>query len=339
MAMRRITLILVLAPAVLVLFGPPAWAQRRGRESLAAQVSNWAQFRIVAGRITAESPYVGQTMSASNTVGDRTESARLSYADGHLEVVYELSTPAHQSLVTVRGDGTANLQRRPRGEAAEPFVEFSQDSGPRLTLVVGEGPDRRQIEGPTLWHVLLADPDLGRQRLIPLLALVQPDWDLDQALQLVEQGLLRAAASRRAPNRELWASLVAELGSDKYARRQAADRRLRAAGSGVVPFFRSLDPASHDAEQQLRIQRIVAALSGGDESDTPERVTEWLAWEPHVWYMLLARDEEDVRRAAAEQLAMLLDQPIDFEPAADAATRQGQMDRLRARVIPQPSAD
>jgi hypothetical protein len=333
--MHRAILPAILAISVFTVLPVAAqWApgvERGGRPGSLAAHAQWAQFQIVGGRITADSPNLGQTMTSSATHGDRKESISISHSDGSLLVNYELSTPLAQTSIVIEGRGTASIRRVPRGDSTDPAVHFRQLAGRRMMLTVGEGPDERTIEGPTLWHLLLADPNLARERLLPLLALIQNEWSLAEDLEKVEQGLFRGGAARQAPDRQAWAALVAGLSSNRYAARQAADRKLRAGGPAIVPFLRSLDFAQLDAEQQHRIRRMVADLAEGDESDTPLRVTRWLVWDPHLWFLLLARDDEAVRRVAAEQLSLLLDEPIDFDPAAALDVRQAQIERLRPR--------
>ena len=55
----------------------------------------------------------------------------------------------------------------------------------------------------------------------------------------------------------------------------------------------------------------------------------WLSGHEQTWLALLARDDESKRRIAAEKLASLVGEPVDFNPAADADTRRKQIEHLR----------
>jgi hypothetical protein len=73
-------------------------------------------------------------------------------------------------------------------------------------------------------------------------------------------------------------------------------------------------------------------LSWQSGEDTADGVAAQLIADPDVWLVLLSRPEESTRRLAARQLAAILDQPIRFDPAADAPTRKAQLEQLRARI-------
>jgi hypothetical protein len=143
---------------------------------------------------------------------------------------------------------------------------------------------------------------------------------------------VRAAAEGDLPDPGRWAVLVEQLGDERFSRREAADRELRSLGRVVSIYLQQLDASQLDAEQHYRVRRILMALSARTDNDTPPEVAQWLAGDPVVWLAMLSRDDEPTRRLAAERLKALLDGPIAFDPAADAATRQGQIDELRLRI-------
>jgi hypothetical protein len=122
--------------------------------------------------------------------------------------------------------------------------------------------------------------------------------------------------------------LVEQLGSATFSERRQAERELRAAGHIVLPYLESLDRARLDAEQRQRIRSLIDALEDGRE-DRVDRMAVWLAGHEQTWLALLTRDDEAKRRIAAEQLASLVGEPVDFNPAADANTRRKQIEHLR----------
>ena len=109
--------------------------------------------------------------------------------------------------------------------------------------------------------------------------------------------------------------------------------------AAIAPYLASLDHRQLTAEQRVRVRRIVAAVSRDTLDDSVEHIVSWLAWDAKAWYLLLSRDDEALRQAAAAQLAGLLDEPLDFDPAADAATRQQQLERLRPLFELPPAAE
>ena len=148
----------------------------------------------------------------------------------------------------------------------------------------------------------------------------------------MEAALREAAAEGNLPDPQRWAALVEQLGDERYSRRAAADRELRAMGRVVFTYLQGLDRDRLDAEQHYRVRRIVMSLAANMNNDLPPEIARWLAGDPVVWLALLSRDDESTRRLAAERLEALLGEPISFDPAADPATRTEQIERLRQEV-------
>ena len=55
--------------------------------------------------------------------------------------------------------------------------------------------------------------------------------------------------------------------------------------------------------------------------------------EPFDLARFLDRPEKTTRTAAAKQLAALLGEPIDVDPAADPATQRKQREQLRTKIV------
>lgn len=294
------------------------------------------QFRVVSGRVLLTSQQIGRTISTTAKANGREESLSINLADGTPLLRYELGTNEERVVVSAAHGNELTVRREPRGDSLEPFLELTQPAHGPLSLTIRgkEATEPRVVQGGTLWHLALAEPTAVQQQLLPILEILQPDWKLATVAVKLEESLLRLAPRHRAANRAAWSALVTELGSDRYATRAAADRKLRSVGAAVVPYLNGLDRSRLSAEQQLRVRRIVAALAGNNADDSSERVADWLAWDPQAWLELLSREDEAVRRTAAGQMSLLLDAPIDFDPAAEPAVRAEQIQRLRPRAAP-----
>lgn len=192
----------------------------------------------------------------------------------------------------------------------------------------------RERRAPGLWHLLLREPVATRERLLPILGVMRLDWDLENTVQKIEEGLIRAASGGRIPDRRRWQALVAQLGAENYSERRAADRSLRLSGQAIVPFLEGLDPTQLDAEQRFRVRQIVSSLAGSQREDTPQSVASWLAVDPRAWLALLARDDVQIRRLAWEQFRKLEPESDPFDPDAEPAVRADQLSRLEERWIP-----
>ena len=289
------------------------------------------QFDVVLGRIRFSTTRfsTSRTRSASN---DRTEELATRATGGGITLSYELSSPTETLSIQANAEGHLRIRRAPKGQSAVTPLDFVQAAGKPLSLAVGAEGKQQVYEAASLWHFLLAEPEVSRRHLVPLLRLLRPEADPLKTAAEVERELLRVAAAQPLPDDRRWAALVEQLGDERFARRQRADHKLREAGQAVLTYLRNLDTSKLDAEQKFRVHRIIQSFSANQDSDTVQAVAQWLAPDRGVWLVLLGRDEESTRRLAAGRLALLLGEPIPFDPAADPATRQKQIDRLRARV-------
>lgn len=289
------------------------------------------QFRIVSGRVTMSVARLGG-YSTSTTSGGRTE--RLTVGTNGAEPVlsYKSLSPSERLTIEATGSHRLVIQRSPEGTSAIVPIEYAQTANEPVTLAVGPAEQQQTYRAASLWHLLLAEPDVCRQHLAPLLKVLHKDWDLLKAVEEMEAALLAPASAQELPDRRRWAALVEQLGDSRFSQREAADRQLREAGRAVVTFLRQLDAERLDAEQQYRIRRILAALSATEDLQSPQQVVAWLCADPAVWLIFLARQDEPTRRLAASRLETLLGRPLGFDPGADAATRQRQIERLRKEL-------
>jgi hypothetical protein len=293
--------------------------------------SGWMQFSVVSGRIVVAGSRIGNYSTTSSSNG-RKEQLSVRVRRGQFAVSYQLDG-TDEDLSFELLDGKQLLVRRVPGDESDlTAVKFQQTPGEPLLLTLGTGPEAEVLEAATLWHLLLAHGEACRQHLLPLLELLRPDWKLAETAHQIEEALLRAAADSEAPDREQWQALVDQLADERFARRQAADRRLRALGPQVAAFLERLRPDELDAEQQFRIRRIIRALSDQDGDDSVSQVVAWLSADYAVWLVLMQRESQSVRRLAARQLEVLLGQSVAFDPDADEATRAKQIAELRARL-------
>ncbi len=121
------------------------------------------------------------------------------------------------------------------------------------------------------------------------------------------------------------------MGDPHFALRRAAERELAAIGEPALMYLAALRRQDLDAEQWQRVQALLATMSG-DREDTVDRSVAWLAGDFRVWLALLARGDEGTRRAAADELRLLLGTSIEFDPAAHVDQRAAQIKRLQSRI-------
>jgi hypothetical protein len=289
--------------------------------------------QVVGGRISTSPPEDGRGFNSALRSTDRIERLFLSFDDGSVTMNYEQSTPQWQLRCDVAGGNQVTIRLSSKGaEDVITPIEFQQpDEGP-LVLRVGSDTNHREISAPTLWHLLVSEQKLCQQELAPLLEFLRPEWKLSETAAAAEKTLAWAAQTMQPYDRRMLSELVDELGSPRFARREAAERKLVAAGQAILPLLRGVERSRLDAEQSYRLRAIMRTLQGDGAEDTPERIATWLAGDPYVWLALLARDDEDTRREAGKQLARLLQEPIVFDPAGLSALREAQIKTISARV-------
>jgi hypothetical protein len=268
------------------------------------------------------------TRNSSNGPTQERISIRAMGGDPTLD--YDLTTLEEEISIRFASANRLEIRHVPRGDSKVTPVEFDQPATGPVTLKVG-AKDVREYQAASLWHLAMAEPAECRQLLFPLLALLQPNWDLGKTGDEIRAVLLRMAEGASRTDHKQWAEWVRQLGDDQFAKREAADQHLRDAGRGIVSYLQQLDPTRLDAEQRFRIRRIVNALTVTNGEDSPEHVASWLFGDASVWLAMLASPEESTRKTAARQLGAILGGPVAFDPAADAATRKKQLDALREK--------
>ncbi len=293
------------------------------------------RFIVYGGRLQASANQGGIDSSTTTDLGS-TQHEKLTVqtsdnADVSLE--YELVSDNEALSVEIVNGDTFTIARRPAMEAKHPQAEvvFTQAEasahGP-ISLTVTENGRVTEAKARTLWHLLMAQPELCAKHLLPLLEMFRPDWRLMETSGAIESQMLRTTEAYGPENLKRWSQWVADLGSDKFAVRQGAERQIRAAGAAVLPYLETLDRKQLDFEQWSRVCNILAADDNGDE-DSAANSTSELMVDRELWLTLMDRSQESTRRAAAKQFCFLVGKPIKFDPAATEAVRKAQIEALR----------
>jgi hypothetical protein len=295
--------------------------------------SPFLRFRIVDGRLTLACKNLANFQTPRSFALGQRETISLGNENGCPTLQYEHTTPNEQLKLSVASSsGKVSVSRLPRGKSAFTAVAFHQSPGKKTTLTLGAGAHRRVFEAASLWELAILQPKECRENLFPVLELLRPDWKIAATAAGVEKSLLARARDDTTADRTRWAALVAQLGDDQFAKREAADRALRAGAASALNYLRELDFGRLDAEQQFRVSRIIRKLAGRSEDDSADEVAAESLRDPTVWLALLGRPEKAVRQTAARQLAALLGKPIDVDPAAEPSTQEAKRERLRTQI-------
>ena len=298
--------------------------------SLAGQLRMF-QLRMVSGRISATGPVSSQNLTSNYMGSQRRERLSIDLAGGLPNVIYECASSDQRISYEIERGSEVTVRLLPRSPSDRETVVFKQPAQGDLTLAVGSDRATVTYHAPTLWHLLVIEPAVCREHLIPMLEIMRPNWQLDQQEKAIELSLCRATSGRDLADPSSWRESLAALASPRFVERERAEGHLRSAGPVVLQFLRDQDRAGLDAEQSFRIRRIIRSLADSGGEDSPDRVAPWLRGDPRVWYALLDRDSPAVRRLAADKLARLLRAAVEFDADATAPTRAEQIARLRDR--------
>lgn len=299
--------------------------------------NRFVQYGIVAGRIVGASAQRGPIMTHNlvNPATGRNERVSIDPTSDLPNVRYEMTSPEEDLSIELVDADQLTVRRVLKQQNCR-TIEFLQPQRGPMVLSVRDGSNEpRRVQASDLWQLALAEPELCRRELFPLVELLRPSWHLAAQAMAVEEALLRWSAAERTSDRRQWHAWTKALASPRFADREAAERHLLEAGAAVLPFLEALDQREMDAEQRSRLRDLIAVLDDSSE-DNVERVVTWLASEPQPWLDLLGRPDRSTRELAARQLARLVGAPLDFDPAADEPTRAAQLARLRSRLAETP---
>jgi hypothetical protein len=315
------------------------WGAPAAEESLVTPMLNsvraqgFIQFGVASGRIVVTgSPGVNFNRPGPPKA-ERREQLSVRVTGTVPVVTYKVSGATQQFLLDATGN-RLQLRRLPKENRSEPVpVEFRQAPGELVSLKVGPKGQERTYRAQTIWHLFLLEPAVCQERLAPLLAIVLRELDFVRTAQEVEAILVRTAGTGASPDQKRWSQWLEQLADPRFAVREAADRKFREEGRIVVTYLQRIDPSRLDAEQRYRVRRILQSLSETGADESPAQIAHWLAGDPVIWLALLSRDDASTRRLAAQRLATMLGSPVAFDPAADLATRQKEIEALRARIL------
>lgn len=291
----------------------------------------WFRFALTAGRIR---PTWLQTHPINhNGLNQNGIQERISIQANPREAQYTYTSP-QLNLTLNFTESKLTIQVVPQGNAIDEPLEFVQPMGEPLVLKLGPPERTRVIEAKSLWHLLLLEPEAAKPLVtwLQLLRLPSGSANLSKTLEEAQAILVRNAQGPQTFDQGRLRALVAQLGENQFARREAADREIRALGVKSLPYLEQINTAELDLEQQYRVRRILVSLTRSQSGDTAEWIASWLQEDAQVWLALLSRPDPVVRRLAVARLQAILNRPIAVDPAGDDAVRKQQIESLRAEL-------
>jgi hypothetical protein len=256
---------------------------------------------VIMGRIAAleAPPYAAKSEATDSEAAGPRETLCIQASAGAYVVRYARIAEDEQLALDFLATGEVRIERR----MGTTRVLFTQSKQGKLRLDVEEGGAKTLHEAPTLWHLLLAEPEAAREHLLPLLAVMNADWQLADQATAVRDALVAAAQEERPVGLSgtQVKRLVAELSAPKFSVRQASYRQLAEQGPAILPHLERLQRGELDAEQRVRLRELTAQFDYAT-ADSPQRVAAWLRHDAAIWQALAKDKVEEVKRVAEEQL-------------------------------------
>ena len=273
--------------------------------------SGWADIDVSLGHIQTICIHSAQTRTTTaNTRGkEYYEKLSISGETDIPSVRYEAKNEQEDLSIHVINGNNVHIQQSPNGPDGTP-VQFTQSPSGTMMLRIGAGESLQEFSSRNIWHLLLREPDICKQHLMPLLDACIASNHLMQDAQQIETGLLQKAGTPHV-SRVNMGRHVHFLSSEKSEARKNAKNELYALGISALPYLESLDLAAMDnRDQQKHVsdairdigRRYTHGEDAGSRPDTVERALVWLFEDPMVWSIFLKRADADLRAIALNEL-------------------------------------
>ena len=316
---------------ILVLTQGQASVADDAEPSLVVQ-QQWTHFEVVLGRITAFHLRGGQShCSSSQAPGSSRQSISVNADPAALAFRYERFDPQGSLTIEIANRAEVEIRQQTQTKDEQTSILFSQPANGTLRVKINQSGAEHRYAARSLWHLLLAHPEVSQRHLVPILAVLRPNWRLVERSQQIEAELFDFTEGRPAISQRDVMLSVSQLDSGQFSLRQAADRQLRSFGVGILPYLSKFDAGTLSVEQRLRLKRIRADLAV-PTADTPERVAAWLSNDNAVWLALMSDEDPSKREAATNRLTRIHPGVIQFDPHAEEAERSKQLVLLRSRL-------
>ncbi|MBP87632.1 MAG: hypothetical protein CMJ64_13070 [Planctomycetaceae bacterium] len=293
--------------------------------------TGWVRLQLVLGRIEVANIASSQTRTATRGEPDDDvqETLTISSATTIPTVRYQKQSNDKTLTFAIVNGQQVELRRTTVGSDRSE-LRFKQSPRSDLLLEVERNTKKNTYRSPSLWHLMLEEPEVCQRELLPVLKWLQPQWRLKEFINRTEDELILTATASDFGTARAARRLVARLDNADYRARQAALNDLRSLGLGLLPYLRQLDPTDLSREQRQRLSRLETEL-GANASDTPQRMANWLIEDERIWLTLLEHREQAVRKIAVSHLGKRFPKTFAADSSADPETRLRQVARLKAK--------
>ena len=185
--------------------------EREMHASLAGQM-RMVQLRVMSGRVTAAGPASQQSLTSNYMGNQRREQLTIDLGSGRPSVNYGRFAPEERLSYQIENGNEVTIQLVPRSTADHATVVFVQPAEGALRLRVATGEGSKTIHAPSLWHLLILEPQLCRDYLLPLLQIMRPNWQLEDQTHEIEKALCSDEPARAAIDHSGWEKSLRAVG-------------------------------------------------------------------------------------------------------------------------------
>lgn len=259
----------------------------------------WLRFVLRQGRVCLVMPK-GHAATLVEDYGEIAENLAADYKGPVPRLRYERHT-SDEVLYLQFFDTQDFLLELERSNAGGYRLKVRQSPGHSVVVEKFDHAGQAGYVGHSFWHLGTTYPHI-RTELIACLELLRPDWRLDQQIELVERQLHASLPTCSVPQVQ---QCIEQLGSHRFAEREAAYRKLKSFGSSVLPSLMHINMDRLTTEQRMRIEKLRLNMQSMAE-DSPPQVAAWLANDPQYWLQRASVAQHVDRQWAEERWRLLM---------------------------------
>jgi hypothetical protein len=245
--------------------------------------SGFVRFQLIQGRLLLDPPRHRQGSQTREEPGIY-ESITVTARRG-LPSLHYICQSDHQHLtLSVQDASTLRIESllKATGERA---LLIQPAFGP-IEWRSSRGVLSQELKANTLLHLRQQDPIGFDEHLEPMIRRALRGRSLSQLAQSTHDQMVRhadtATGLKSRPSIESVSVLVRDLASPTKSTRVAAERKLLAQGTVILPILDSIESLDFDAEQRHRIRRIIDRLRPYTD-DTPATLALMLVNDRQYW--------------------------------------------------------
>lgn len=272
--------------------------------------SRWADIDVCLGQIQTTCIESAQSrIATSGTPGEGSfEKLTIANDTDTPSVFYHVEDERKDIDISVINGNHVTMTQSSNNPQIPP-ISFHQQSLGKILLHIGQGDALQKYSATSIWHLLLREPEICRQHLIPLLDILIADHHLMEDASQMEKGLWEKAGQPHI-SIDTMRRLIFQMGNEKYDIRKHAMSQFDGLGIQALPFLESLDVMTLNRDQSDGVLRVIRTIKEkyrknpdvGSQKDSVERALLWLFEDPEIWSIFLQRTDPGQHAIALREL-------------------------------------